>query len=525
MAAVRARVSGATAARIGVVAAAVAMVAKAEAVQDAFAEGATVVAEHHSLLLFLTVAVAGACMAACVFFAVGNPLKRRHPKAPPTFSTGLPVVGNMAAFAKHPLAAVEAGLKAKGPAFTMRLMGKDCTFLLGPEAHAEFFRAKDSEADQAPPYLFMTPVFGKGVVYDAPQKVRFQQLKFAAHGLKAKALAGYVPEIVRECEAFFATWPASGEVDLLEEFSRLIILTASRSLMGPEIRENLFEAVANLFADLDKGITPLSIFWPNAPIPQHWKRNKARKAMVAIFTSVLHKRRESGEKHDDILQVLMDAEYKGAGPLPDEHIAGILIALLFAGQHTSSITTTWTAIHLINDKPLLARVMAEQAAVLGTPAGKLDFENIGQMDLLYHCMKETTRLHPPLIYVMREALVDLPILGGKYVVPKGHTMFASPAISMSMPEAFSNPKAYDPDRFMPPRNEGGSFAYVGFGAGMHGCQGEAFAYTQIRAILSVLLRKFELEPVVPGIPEPNFAAMVVPPSTTHTRVRFTRRKE
>lgn len=498
------------------------------AVEGAFAAGATVVAEQPSLLLYATLAVAVACASAFTFLAVGNPCRRRHPKAPPVFSHGLPVVGNMAAFARHPLEAVEAGLKEKGTCFTMRLLGKDCTFLLGPEAHTEFFRAKDNEADQAPPYLFMTPVFGKGVVYDAEQKVRFQQLKFAAHGLKAKALQGYVPDIVRECEAFFAGWGNEGTVELLESLSRLIILTASRSLMGPEVRENLFEEVASLFADLDKGITPLSIFWPNAPVPVHFRRNKARVAMANIFKSVLDKRRAAGTSHDDILQVLMEARYKDGTSLPDDHIAGLLIALLFAGQHTSSITTTWTAVHLLNDKKLLERVMAEQEEVLGplgkgSAASELDFARIGQMDLLYHCMKETTRLHPPLIYVMREALVDLPVCGGKYVVPKGHTMFASPGISMRMSSAFSDPEAYDPDRFMPPRNEGGNFAYVGFGAGMHGCQGESFAYTQIRAILSVMLRTFELEPVTPGIPKPNFAAMVVPPQTTHTTMRYKRR--
>ena len=41
--------------------------------------------------------------------------------------------------------------------------------------------------------------------------------------------------------------------------SELIILTASATLMGPDVREHLFERVSRLYTTLDEGITPLSV--------------------------------------------------------------------------------------------------------------------------------------------------------------------------------------------------------------------------------------------------------------------------
>jgi hypothetical protein len=32
----------------------------------------------------------------------------------------------------------------------------------------------------------------------------------------------------------------------------------------------------DLYSTLDKGLTPISFFWPEFPIPAHWNRNKAR---------------------------------------------------------------------------------------------------------------------------------------------------------------------------------------------------------------------------------------------------------
>lgn len=37
----------------------------------------------------------------------------------------------------------------------------------------------------------------------------------------------------------------------------------------------------------------------------------------------------------------------------DEEIAGFLIATLFAGQHTSSITSSWTGYQMLDTKVLL----------------------------------------------------------------------------------------------------------------------------------------------------------------------------
>jgi sterol 14alpha-demethylase len=65
---------------------------------------------------------------------------------------------------------------------------------------------------------------------------------------------------------------------------------------------------------------------------------------------------------------------------------------------------------------------------------------------------------------------------------------------------------YDPDRFGPRRKEykaGGKFSYTAFSGGRHACIGESYAYMQIKAIWSHLLRNFELKLESP-FPETNW---------------------
>lgn len=47
----------------------------------------------------------------------------------------------------------------------------------------------------------------------------------------------------------------------------------------------------------------------------------------------------------DMLAALMDQKYKSGRTLSDREIAHIMIALLMAGQHTSSATSAWALLH------------------------------------------------------------------------------------------------------------------------------------------------------------------------------------
>ena len=148
---------------------------------------------------------------------------------------------------------------------------KRITFLIGPKVSEHFFKARDTEMSQKEVYEFNVPTFGKGVVFDVDHTTRAEQFRFFASALKSDRLRQYVGMMVKEAEVYFAKWGDEGEVDLLDVLSELIVLTASRCLLGREIRETLFAEVTTLVHDLDKGMVPLSVFFPYAPIEAHRK--------------------------------------------------------------------------------------------------------------------------------------------------------------------------------------------------------------------------------------------------------------
>jgi sterol 14-demethylase len=471
-----------------------------------------------------------ALVAVVVVLAVILSQKKRPANAPPNAAVGIPFLGNYVEFAANPVAFVKKCFDRFGPVYTVPMMGKNLTFLVGPEASAPFFKLPDEYMSQAEVYSFMTPVFGKGVVYDAEPKRRSQQYQTMASGLRANRLKAYVTKIEQETVAYFRRWGESGTVNMLDALSELTILTSSRCLHGDDVRENMFEDVARIYHDLDKGITPLSFFFPNAPTAAHAKRAKAREEMVNIFGKIIAARRAEGADNSmrtDILQLFIDFSYKEDGSiLTNNEIVGLLIALLFAGQHTSSITSTWTTLLLLHNPRCLEEFLAEQTRVLGDNAAKtaLDFDNVGSMEYLQNSIKETLRMYPPLILLMRMALQDVTTTyeGKTYTIPKGDIVMTSPAVAGRLDSVFKNADRYEPERFGAERNEQKTpFAYLGFGGGMHACMGQQFGLLQVKTIVSILFRNFKLECVDKELAEPDYTAMVVGPKN-HLMVKYTK---
>ncbi|PRQ39762.1 putative sterol 14-alpha-demethylase [Rosa chinensis] len=439
--------------------------------------------------------------------------RRSGHRLPPTVKA-LPLIGGLLRFLKGPIVMIREEYPKLGSVFTLNLFHKKITFLIGPEVSAHFFKAPESDLSQQEVYQFNVPTFGPGVVFDVDYTVRQEQFRFFTEALRVNKLKGYVDQMVTEAEDYFSKWGDSGEVDLKYELEHLIILTASRCLLGREVRDKLFDDVSSLFHELDNGMLPISVIAPYLPIPAHRRRDQARKKLTAIFANIINSRRCAEVSENDMLQYFIESKYKNGRKTTDSEITGLLIAALFAGQHTSSITSTWTGAYLLQNKQYLSAVSEEQKRLMAKHGKKIDHDILSEMDTLYRCIKEALRLHPPLIMLLRHSHSDFSVQtrdGKEYDIPKGHIVATSPAFANRLPHIFKNPDSYDPDRFAVGREEdkaAGAFSYISFGGGRHGCLGEPFAYLQIKAIWSHLLRNFELELVSP-FPETDWNAMVV----------------
>lgn len=434
-------------------------------------------------------------------------------KFPPYIPSSIPFLGHAVAFGKSPITFLENAYDKYGPVFSFNMVGKTFTYLLGSDAAALLFNSKNEDLNAEEVYSKLTtPVFGKGVAYDVPNLLFLEQKKMLKTGLNIAQFKEHVTLIEDETKEYFKRWGDSGERNLFEALSELIILTASRCLHGVEIRSLLNEKVAQLYADLDGGFTHAAWLLPGwLPLPSFRRRDRAHKEIKNIFYKVIEKRRVSGERNDDMLQTLLDATYKDGRPLTDDEIAGMLIGLLLAGQHTSSTTSAWLGFFLAKDKALQERCYSEQKAICGEGLAPISYDQVKEMNLLDCCLKETLRLRPPIMTMMRMAKNPQTVAG--YTIPPGHQVCVSPTVNHRLRDAWFERFDFIPDRYLqdsPAITE--KFAYIPFGAGRHRCIGENFAYVQIKTIWSTLLRLYEFDLIDGYFPTVNYTTMIHTPN-------------
>jgi sterol 14-demethylase len=446
----------------------------------------------------------------------------RPTKEPPKLPGALPFVGHIPDFGKNPHAFMMRLRARLGDVAEFKMFHQDMVLMTGAEASEAFYRAPDEVLDQGPAYKLMTPIFGKGVVFDAPVARKNQQLQMLMPALRDKPMRSYSEVIVGEVEAMTRGWGESGSLDLLEFTKELTIYTASHCLLGPEFRYELSAEFAAIYRDLEHSIKPIAYVFPYLPLPAFRRRDQARVRLHGLVADIMEKRARSAEKSTNVFQMLIDAHYEDGSRLSSHEITGMLTAAVFAGHHTSSGTAAWVLIELLRHPEEMRRVVAELDALFGED-GPVTFESLRQIPRLENVIKEVLRLHPPLILLIRKVMKDFQVKD--YVIKAGKFVCAAPAVTHRIPELFPDPERFDPDRYTPERAEDKNlYGWQAFGGGRHKCSGNAFAMLQLKAIFSLLLRRYEFELVNP--PEAyrdDYRKMVVEPGSP-CPIRYRRRQ-
>lgn len=473
----------------------------------------------------------GAFIFLSVFLNVANQLLFANPNEPPMVFHWFPFIGSTVIYGMDPPKFFKDNRAKFGDVFTFVLLGKKTTVAVGPTGNDFILNGKLKDVSAEDIYTVLTtPVFGKDVVYDCPNAKLMEQKKFMKVALTTEAFRTYVPIISGEVNDYFKKCThfkgKSGVVDIPKRMAEITIFTASHALQGSIIRNKFDVSLASLYHDLDMGFTSINFVLHWAPLPWNRKRDHAQRTVAKIYMDTIKERRAMGDadKELDMMKHLMNATYKNGTKVPDHEVAHMMIALLMAGQHSSSSTSSWIMLRLAQNPDIMEELYQEQVKALGADLPPLQYEDLAKLPLNQAIIKETLRLHAPIHSIMRAVKQPMPVPGTKFVIPTSHTLLAAPGVSGSDPTYFPNPDLWDPHRWevdspnaptiirngVPVEDEekidygyglvskGSASPYLPFGAGRHRCIGEHFANLQLQTIVAETVRQYKFRNVDGG---------------------------
>lgn len=440
----------------------------------------------------------------------------------PALPGGAGWLGHSIAFGKDPIAFLSGGRRRAGDLFRFRLLGQPTVFGCGASVHEAVLKADDHVLNPGDAYPFMKPIFGPGIAFDAePEKMALQMGYLAPH-LGGAYLRRYPPAMEAEIECRTRRWGDEGEIELVPAVTEIVAAVMSRCLLGPEVHRALGRETVALFEDLAGGIRLAGLLSARLPLPAFRRRDRARRRLADEVQRAIDKRRHApmASSHHDLLQSVLEARTPGGQPVPDDTVTGILIAAMFAGVHTSAALAAWAGVVLLDQAGSLKEVLEEQRRVMSS-GSRLTAERLHGMEVMGHCIREAERLYPPDMIIMRKARSDF-VLEGHHI-PAGTLVMLSPAVAHRMESLFNDPARCDPTRYAAGREEHQRpYSLIAFSGGNHRCIGLGFAYQEIKAIWSFLLRHFDLELI--GAPHrPVYSTTFVATPGSPCRLRYSRR--
>jgi cytochrome P450 len=296
-------------------------------------------------------------------------------------------------------------------------------------------------------------------------------------------------------------------VDVADLMHRIALDTVGRVLFSADLTghaQQLLRATsdaAELVVRLGRSILPTAEW---APTPVNLRLRRARRRLDAITAELIAERRArvpavGGVHHgDDLLGLLLDSE------LTDREVRDELVTMVIAGHETVAASLTWTLMLLAEHEPAQERSRAELLA-LRRPVSLLDHR--GELPWTRAVIDEALRLYPPAWVVSRRSEEE-DVVGG-VPVPAGTLAIVSPWLVHRRPDAWPDPSAFRPERFL--RTGAGRHGYLPFGQGPRLCIGRDLALGEMAVVLGRLLATHRIGlPTGWARPEPQAQVAVHP---------------
>ena len=194
-----------------------------------------------------------------------------------------------------------------------------------------------------------------------------------------------------------------------------------------------------------------ALIW-REPERQYWKDIEYMKSVCNEL--IEHRRANPVDKKDLLNAMLFGRDPKTKERLTDESVVNNMITFLIAGHETTSGLLSFVTYYLIKHPEVCEKARKEVDTVVGT--GPVTADHITKMPYLEAIMRETLRLNPTapgISITIRPDQGDQIIGGGKYLIPKGVTVFCN------MPSVGRDQSVFgdDAEEFKPERMYGENF--------------------------------------------------------------------
>jgi cytochrome P450 len=423
---------------------------------------------------------------------------------------GVPLLGHLVAMQRDPLSLVVRMMCDHGPLVRLRFGPRVVHLATHPDVVREVLQTKQQSFNkQTDGFKQVQLIVGQGLLTSDGAFWR-RQRRIAQPAFHKTRLAGFGDTMVRAATGLAERWDRAADrrepVDVDRDLMALTLEIVADTLLSARTDGLDMQALGNaidfLLVDVRRRMSapfhiPLSV-----PLPSNVEFRRSLGVLDRVIGDIIARRRSGSEKRDDLLQMLLDAEDAETGErMTDSQLRDEAMTMFLAGHETTASALSWTLMLLSRHPEARRRLAEELDDVLG--GGPPSLDDLPRLAYTGQVLDEAMRLYPPAWLFARQT--SEPVQIGGCAIEDDSAVLIAPYAVHRHPDYWSNPLAFDPDRFSPDRaKEHHKFQHLPFGAGSRKCIGAGFAVMEAKIILATLAQRFtfELLPARPPVPEP-----------------------
>ncbi len=349
--------------------------------------------------------------------------------------------------------------------------------------------------------------------------------KIVAKGLDVRHQKEFYPSMVITLERLYNKWKKNAEsgepFDIQRDLLRFTVDITSTLAFGTEM--NTLEQEGGAIQDHMEKVFPMIFYRINLPIQWHklikrkadrefeqavQEMNRLVDQFIARGQERLREHPELRENPGNLLEAILVAGEEEELFKP-EHVRGNLLTLLMAGEDTTAHTLIWMLYLLTIHTDIQDAIRAEADTVLGDEQWIKDYERMADLRYIEAVTWESMRFKPVAPVMLFEATQDLEVEG--YLFQKGQRILTQSRSAALKDEYFTKAGEFNPSRWMkeskcPVHNMD---AFSPFGGGPRYCPGRNLALLEIRMVISMLFKNFEIEMVTPHEDVPEIMAFTM----------------
>ncbi|CAL8406961.1 unnamed protein product [Arctogadus glacialis] len=199
------------------------------------------------------------------------------------------------------------------------------------------------------------------------------------------------------------------------------------------------------------------------------------------------------QKRKDFIDIILLAQDEEGGGLTDKEVEAEANTFMFAGHDTTASAICWTLFNLAGHAHYQDRCRDEVKELMRDRAEQdIKWADLSSMPFTTMCIKESLRLHSPVLAVTRQYTRDVDLPGNR-TVPKDAICLVSIYGTHHNPAVWSDPNEFNPLRFDPANTrERSSNAFIPFSSGPRNCIGQRFAMAELQVVVALTLLRFRL---------------------------------